>query len=554
MHFLRQFIETLLYPLRALLDSPGKLSSSARRLAGISLAARITLLATLFEIFVVIAILVYRSSDPRAASWLFTLPQWFAIVGLMIMIPVLLYFVLRLWLEGEASRFPDIDHAWKAGLAELRTHGLDLEYTPLFLVLGSPGELQEINLFRATKLSFNVRNVPSGTAALHWYAEPSGIYLVCSNVGCLSKLAVEAKRAADEVRPRGGVTFEGRKVGNIRETMAPDEIKGTMVLPEGGAPAAAPAEKPGLLASQLMPMPAAESADRVELRGTVMMTGDDDSTAPREDLRRPITLSPEVQREQELRLEYLCRLIAKARQPLAPINGVLALLPYSVVQSGGRTGVELQRAVKRDSSTLVRSFRMRCPVTALVIGLEEESGFREIVRRLPREAAVNQRYGKGFSVGNPPISEQMEAVAAHACGLFEATTYQLFRERGSLGKPGNMKLYALLCKIRRSVRAPMTNLLMSGFGYDPDEKTAGDPEPLFFNGCYFAACGESDEHQAFIKCVVEKLPADQEELEWTEAALADDERYDRLATMAVWIDFLLLLGPLAMLVYHFWPE
>jgi hypothetical protein len=56
MYYLRQFIEALLYPLRALLTSPGKVTSSARRLAAISLPARISILVAMFLVFVVFAV------------------------------------------------------------------------------------------------------------------------------------------------------------------------------------------------------------------------------------------------------------------------------------------------------------------------------------------------------------------------------------------------------------------------------------------------------------------------------------------------------------------
>src|SRR5262249_43071554 len=122
------------------------------------------------------------------------------------------------------------------------------------------------------------------------------------------------------------------------------------------------------------------------IKGTVMISSEqEDPVVPAESERRQVMLPQEQQREQELRLEYLCRLIIKARQPLAPINGVMTLLPYSIVQTGRREGSELQRVVKRDLNTLVHMFKLRCPVQSLVVGMEEESGFREMLRRVGRE-------------------------------------------------------------------------------------------------------------------------------------------------------------------------
>lgn len=207
MYYVRQFIQALLYPLQALLMSPGKVSSSARRLAAISLPARISILVGLFLVFVAVAYYITPLGRGEEESRRYDLWELALVVFLIVAIPVALYYVLRLWLEGEVSRYPDIDYAWKAGLAELRTHGLELEYTPLFLVLGSPGELAEKVLFNASQLPFRVREIPVGSAALHWFAEPNGVYLVCTDVGCLTKLAAVAKRAAEEDRARAGKTY-----------------------------------------------------------------------------------------------------------------------------------------------------------------------------------------------------------------------------------------------------------------------------------------------------------------------------------------------------------
>lgn len=539
MHYLRQFLEALLYPLRALLSSPGSISSGARKLASISLAARISFLVAVFLVFAVVAGYYAAKDDPRFAFWQEN-PYWIPL--LIVVIPFVLYYVLRLWLEGEVSRFPDIDYAWKAGIAEMRANGLDLQYTPLFLVLGSPGDLQEKGLFHATQLPLRVREVPTGAAALHWFAEPNGIYLVCTDVGCLSKLAAMAKKAADEQRSQAARTAPANMPSS-----SPRDIRGTMVQEE----VATQDPTKSIMISEVFsaPAPAAAQASGPGMRGTITISSDADPVVPQLE-RKQLSLSQETQREQEMRLEYVCQLIIKARQPLAPLNGVMTLLPYSIVQTGRREGTELQRVLKRDVNTLVRTLKLRCPVVSLVIGMEEESGFREMVRRIGREPAAAQRFGKGFSVGNPPIPEQLEALASHACGLFEAKVYELFREKGSLAKPGNRKLYSLLCKIRRTVRMPLTNILVNGYAEDPDTRKDNEVEPLFFSGCYFAATGESEDRQAFVKAVFEKLPAEQEELQWTEAALQEDDRYHRWSQTTMWLDGVLLVSLAGMLFYY----
>jgi hypothetical protein len=94
---------------------------------------------------------------------------------------------------------------------------------------------------------------------------------------------------------------------------------------------------------------------------------------------------------------------------------------------------------------------------------------------------------------------------------------------------------------------PLTSVLAGGYGFDPESKKDADSVPLFFSGCYFAATGEGENRQAFIKAVFEKLPAEQEELEWTETALDEEDRYRRWSQVAMWFDAALLLALAALI-------
>jgi hypothetical protein len=211
----------------------------------------------------------------------------------------------------------------------------------------------------------------------------------------------------------------------------------------------------------------------------------------------------------------------------------------------------VQRAAKRDLATLLRGLMVRCPVTALVVGMEEHNGFQELVRRVGHDRAAGQRFGKGFNLSNPPLPERLEALAAHACGAFEDWVYTLFREKGSLAKPGNTRLYSLLCKIRRDVQTRLGNLLAVGFGHETDDDSGEDG--LFFGGCYFAATGESEDRQAFVKGVFDKLPDQQEELQWTDRGLGEDQKYQILSNVCLGIDMLLLIGLVVLIVHRFHP-
>jgi hypothetical protein len=544
MGLMRRLLEIVTMPLRALLSAPSRLVSGTRRFRGVSLPAQVAMVVAVFLVICVIVTVVafVYTQDRSFVKAKLTVPFVTVIAILVLVIPFVLYKALKLWLEGEVSPFPDIDHAWKAGLAALQQHGLDLSQTPLFLILGSASESQEKALFDASRLSLNLREVPQGPAPLHWYANPDGIYLVCSDTCTVSKLSRLAKSVIDEEQARP-VPIAGPRP-------PADPVRGTIVTARGG-PAHGSTTASG-------PVPPAAGGRPDVIRGTMVVGG---ATAMAGGLeagevaslaaKKVIKLPQQEIALQDRRLEYLCHLIRRARQPLCPINGVLTLLPFSLIQRSVPEGIEVQRAVKKDLGTLLRALMVRCAVTALAVGLEEESGFRELVRRVGRERVAGQRFGKGFSVSNRPTAERLEALAAHACGSFEDWAYALFREKGSLSKPGNTKLYGLLCKIRRTVQSRLTNILAPGYGCDPDHDPQADA--LFFGGCYFAAIGDSEDRQAFVKGVFDKLPEQQEELEWTDAALREDDKYQRFAQLALGLDTLLLLALAGMVVFKwFW--
>ncbi len=544
----------LLYALvnfiRSLFSSPGELLRSGRRVSGLSLPARVAFL-TAFVLVLCVAIEVvvfyYRKDRPFFQA-LVRQPYYIpGIALLLVLIPIVVYYAMKLWLEGDVSPFEDIERAWQAGLDELDRQGFNIAQIPLFLILGTSGEEQEQALFSAAKLSLNIKGFPPGPAALHWYANPEGIYVVASNASALSRLA--AKGAVAAPVPAAHAPVSAVPAGQISPT-------GTIVA------------EPGQSLYDAVAPPAAPSGDAVpaglsppagfDPRQTLMPGDVEAATAPAVMQRvlpgaapgRAVVLGPDEAIEQDRRLAYLCHLIRRARQPVCPFNGIMTLLPFPVLLRGPKEREALQRCVRQDLATVLRVGQVRCPVTALVTGMEEEPGFREMARRMGREHAT-RRFGKGFSVTNFPLAERLEALSAHACGAFEDWVYTLFKERDALSKPRNTQLYALLCKIRQ-IQAPLANILAAGYGVDDDQ----DPhsEPLFFSGCYFVGTGSTEDRQFFVKDVFAKLPEEQAELQWTSAALREERKYQALANAVIAVDFLLALGAVASLAYHIWAK
>jgi len=598
-----------------------------RRALAMSVPAKAAWVAVVVLLAIVAVAWTALLADPDSVPWShvmtpdgpFSASRIVAVAVLLVLIPLFLYLGLKLWLEGDMSRFPDVDFAWRAGLTALERNGLDISSVPIFLVLGSASPQQERALFDASGLALRVRGVPEGPAPLHWYASPEAIYVCCTEASWTSALAAfEATRSLTEmssnlaslespVAPAAPVASGfgaeaepaapvaaaapppapmapmapppaarpmGADSGNIRGTIMLDQYAASLAA-QGGGPSASPVPAPREAA---FAAPAAAD-DPSALRGTMMLEGtmqappQPSASRPQQAVpqapaapgavrgyapapafsaapRQPALLATQESAEQLERLQHVCRLLRRARQPLCGVNGVLALLPIQVILGTPREVEELQRGVKADLRTLSRALELHCPVTALVVGMEQEPGFRELVRRVGRDRASVQRFGQRYDLRSVATADEMNALCAHVCGAFEDWVYTLFREQGALSKPGNTQLYGLLCKVQLTVKHRLAEILAGGFGYDPHQR---HDEAILFSGCYFAAIGESEDRQAFAKGVFNKLVEEQEQIEWTPHALASHRRYLWAAYTGLTLDAALAVALAGMIAARiFW--
>jgi hypothetical protein len=512
------------------LFTPSRWATIPRKLAQISLPGLVASVVFVLLVAIATIVIVFLLSDRGRRYYE---PAWFRnitiIVTLILVITMVTYYTVKLWMEGEGSPFEDIDRAWQAGVEALERNHFDLRQIPIFLVLGSEGPDQNRVLFGAARLSLTMESVPPGPAALHWYANQDAIYLVCTEVGCLSRLAHQAKQggASTVSGPAPSATGPSITATAFPSQDLTEAAQRMSVEHEGGGVATAPA-----------PIATAD------IRGTMMVSSVDIRETIRPSGPPRVGKSLEFNREevelQRRRLAYLCKLIERNRRPLCGINGAMTLVPIKLISSDSSEGAWTKEAIRNDLDGLMAGLKLRFAVVALVTGLEEEKGFDELIRRVGRERALAQRFGKGFGVWDPPIDEEIEALCKHACGAFEDWSYYLFKEPGSLAKPGNRALYMLLCRVRRTLQPRLEKILIGGYSYDPESQSGATP--ILFAGCYFAGTGDVPERQAFVKGVFERLPEQQEELEWTEAALAEEGRYRVWSTVAFSTAGLFLIG------------
>lgn len=470
-----------------------------------AIAAFSTFLFLSLVVAVVFLLYVWGNDNISAQFWWGGLP---GAIALVVAISVVMYYVVHVWRQDEYETFEDITTAWEAGIAEMERHGLEIDRIPLFLVIGGESNERSHRLMSASNLEFAVSQVPAGRSAMHWYANQDAVFVVLSGVGCLTQLSREAANQLLESRVQvtaAGPSSHQDISATCWPTDDPEEVAG------GGEPEVAEPNLP-------------------DIGGTMYVdVGRNDMAEVGKQLsvRQDIGLSRESLELEQARMEHVCRLLVKARQPYAPINGVVTLLPLNLVLCDNSEGADIKEAVKRDLDTAVRCLRLRCPTFVVVNGWEDDTGFQELIRRLGPRHQMSNRFGKGAEVWDPPTPDRLEAIGQHACGAFEDWIYHLFRQQDALKKPGNRALYSLLCKIRRYLRPRLLRVLSEGYNCDLDGRELDDVE--LFGGCYFVATGRDAGRRAFTPKVFDRIVKEQRELEWTGDAARSDRSFRSVA-------------------------
>src|SRR5262249_18592436 len=148
------------------------------------------------------------------------------------------------------------------------------------------------------------------------------------------------------------------------------------------------------------------------------MEGRPNSALERRQKRRELNLTlPDLRKDREAletnsaRLEFLCSLIARDRQPFCPTNGILMLIPFGPTDNDDLARQTAEHC-QRDLAAVRRMFQMRCPVFALVCDLETTQGFFEFVNQQKGDSLM-QRLGQRFplatDLSETLLREQIES-------------------------------------------------------------------------------------------------------------------------------------------------
>ncbi|MEN1678597.1 MAG: type VI secretion protein IcmF/TssM N-terminal domain-containing protein [Planctomycetota bacterium] len=520
-------------------DPPGPVRSRGVSIAGLASCLTGLVLLAIF----VLAVIAKVTGSPLTPSGLEGRVWPLIVAGLLVLvIPIVVFRAVTLWMMGDGPKMKDIEYSWRAGIDAMAQHGITPKSAPLFLIIGGGSDKLRRNLMAASGIDFPVNGVPNRPAPLHWYANRKSIYLFLDDAACMN-LAARRQRSGPPKpggRPMPSDAPAGGGAKGPLATLSPDsptppagKADGMETIAPGDGPQAPAAARPvPRYAGTLMPTEVA--APVVDAAATVSAA----------ETRRGRRASSDEASAQLRRLEAVCTKLRQSRDPVCPVNGMLVLLPLDLLQATQQDVEDVERAISADLTTLQRELQLRCPVFALVVAMEQERGFCELIRRIGAERASSGRIGRKFDTRIPPTQEQLEKYSLHAAGIFEEWVYTLFREDNVLSHHGNPALYNLLCKVRRSFQARLSDVLSKGFGYRPEE----GPGSMLFGGCYFAATGSKPERQAFVGGVLRKLREEQEDLEWTGDALQANTRRGRLALAGWLLSGLLVLATVAIVI------
>jgi hypothetical protein len=479
------------------------------------------------------------SEDHTPHKWLWYL----GLATLLFVTPIVVYRAVALWMFEEHSRYPDISRAWRAGIAELARNGMSLSSAPLFLVIGTGDDRLRRSFMNAAGGDFFIDGVCEDSSPLYWYANEDGIFLYLNDITWMNAAitlyelhaaAIKTGQLLPNELPRGGAG--PRKLSRALYTLRPGQFSPIPAPGRGGglptdqaAPAGPSAGSEAAKAGEPPPKAARHYTGTLtpEQVATPAPATGPNANAPIMGARSTAVVSKHASNrltsqesaEQLQRLEHVCGVLRRHRYPVCPINGILTLLPFQMLKAGDQDVEELERAIAADLATIYRELQLRAPVTAVIVGMDQEKGFRELIRRIGHEDAAKQRFGQRFDIRVPATSDELRRFTTHVCGTFEDWVYTLFRDEQALSHPGNTALYALLCKVRRTLKTRLGDVLGKGFGYDRQSGTV----PLLFSGCYFAATGPKADRQAFVKGLLSKLYDEQEDIEWTADALREDQ-------------------------------
>jgi len=478
------------------------------------------------------------------------------------------WWLCRVFTSGnDKARFPDIDQAWNKIETALNRSEVDLTEKPLFLLLGTPSG-STANFLNAGQIVRTVGKTPcDDDAPFHAYAGEEGIYICCEQTSLLgrqSTMFAKARKFAEQnhVRPTGSINSTRSDA-----PVAPDEFAvgptsytaevtpsqgtssnentdflyssnndiSTSALPMSGATSvlSRPETKKATSSSQVV---SDQSLALIEYNIALIdeSIGDDAQTystpkTKKYQAAKKLVL-PLLQHDAEIsettsRLSYLCSLIRKARDRYCSVNGIVVLIPLAGSESqeiANHTGM----LIEQDLQAITNATQIDAPRIAVFCDIQEETGCVDLLNRFP-EQQRDRRLGIKFprlpACDRDSMGQMIVDGVNWMCQkLIPPVVNRLFQTERTGGNTedavnkSNERLYEFMLSIRHR-SANFERIIRRAF--------LGNRQPgELLRGCYLAATGrDSISEQGFTAGIFSQLFEMQNDVQWTEDALANDK-------------------------------
>ncbi|MCP4096801.1 MAG: hypothetical protein GY748_11215 [Planctomycetaceae bacterium] len=522
-------LTVLLAPFTAIWSMISRLIPGLRYLPNMRpelLAAFICFILTA-SITVIHALIVSFDSNEMQEPYLRT---YFALGAISIVLPIVIYFGVKIFLSPPKSPFPDIDAAFDSGLKALQDHGIQIKETPLFLVLGTPDSKTVERTMRASELKFDFSHVTADGQSLYWYGSLDAIYLFLSGIGNVAQLTKDLAKYTNEQHGENE-----QEVGDFRGTI---DVRALGQGKKKFLPPVVEEESQDLMAT-------IRATDLSPNRPRVNPVSEPTERSKPSDTRQ--LSSREKLTEQKHRLEHFCEILKRRRGTVCALNGIVVCMDCQLVE--GFPG-QLGRQVKSDLLTVCQSTDVVSNVTAIVTGFETHSGCREFVSRLNElqgDSFINRRFGKSYRSWRVPTPDQMRYIANASIENFDQYIYSIFTQRDALSSrnvDGNREMIKFLCWIYAQFYEGLERTLTTGFcGGESDDWCL--PR---ISGCYFLGVGESSGDSFFGPGIFDRINENQSELEWTKAKIHREANLSFLSQL-VFLVGLISLSALSYLCY-----
>lgn len=427
------------------------------------------------------------------------------------------WWILRLFQsDPEASLYPDIDACWNEILGALSKAGIGLGDTPVYLVVGR-FQGDEASLFRHGS-TLVIDGAPGAGAPLRAYAHREAVYVTCVGASLSGRQAALLEGPGSAGASTGGGDYTGVDVDK--------SIGMSMAGAAGGGDGANPlADVQQVIRRAREENRSLTSEEHRVIRELTGMGGQDATRGPVVRSSHPSVLKDAGEADEHAaRLRYACRLLARARHPLCPLNGVVQLVTLNATDTDD-DAQQMGLVLQRDLVAIREATRLHFPVFTMVGDLQRLNGAQEFLSQFPADK-LKQRLGKSFPlVPDVPPETVTGTIESSVRWVFDALVpfwvFKLFRVE-SYSVPlahvvaGNAQLFHFLNDLReRSAR--LSRLIARAAVVSLDA-------PPLFGGCYLAGMDQGN-GPAFVPGFFKRLDETQGFVAWTGDAFGDDASY-----------------------------